>query len=146
MFLAVEIFFAPGLTVFGILGVLTLTAGLLLTFLYLPLEYFFLVLAVSVFVAGLFLYWFFKKGIKKGLALKNRETFVDGFKPFQKDYNKFLNKIGKSKTSLRPAGKIFIEGELLSAVSEGNFIEQNEAIQVIKVQGNKLVVRKYKTS
>ena len=142
LFIAVELFFAPGLTVFGILGTLTLFVAVFLTFKYFPVEYFMLILGVSLLIAGLFLFVFFKSGIKGKLVLRGRESYSEGFKPFKNNYQKFLNKSGQTKTPLRPSGTITIEGKLLSAISEGDFIEQGEVIEVIRVEGSKLIVRK----
>jgi membrane-bound serine protease (ClpP class) len=144
LFLAVELFFTPGLTIFGILGALTIIVAVFLSFQYFPVEYFVLILGLSLFISGLFLFVFFKSGIKGRLSLSGRESSSEGFKPFKDNYQIFLNKSGQTKTTLRPSGTIVVEGKHLSAISEGDFIEQGEPIEVIRVEGNKLVVRKQK--
>jgi membrane-bound serine protease (ClpP class) len=43
---------------------------------------------------------------------------------------------------LRPAGTALIEGEKVSVVTEGAFIEQNSRIRVAKVEGYRIVVER----
>lgn len=52
-----------------------------------------------------------------------------------------LDKQGITLTQLRPAGKIRIEDEIIDAVSEGAFIQKDQKIKVIKVEGSRIVVR-----
>lgn len=139
--IAVEILFVPGVTVFGVLGNLLLIAGIIYAFLYLPTAYALLVMFGSFLFVAAFTIWFFKYGIKKRLALKERESKKSGFKPYRLNYEQFLGKNGVAISPLRPVGKIEIENEILSAVSEGDFIEQNREVTVVKVEGNKVVVK-----
>jgi len=52
-----------------------------------------------------------------------------------------ISKQGVSFSTLRPAGRARIEGQLIDVVSEGDFIEPGTAVEVIEVSGNKVVVR-----
>jgi membrane-bound serine protease (ClpP class) len=52
-----------------------------------------------------------------------------------------LDKQGVTLTQLRPAGKIKIEDEIIDAVSEGAFIQKDQEVKVIKVEGSRIVVR-----
>jgi membrane-bound serine protease (ClpP class) len=52
-----------------------------------------------------------------------------------------LDKQGITLTQLRPAGKIMIEDEIIDAVSEGAFIQKDQKVKVIKVEGSRIVVR-----
>ena len=52
---------------------------------------------------------------------------------------------GSALSTLRPAGKAMIEGRLADVIAEnGTWIEQNAAIEVIKVAGNRIYVREMK--
>jgi membrane-bound serine protease (ClpP class) len=49
---------------------------------------------------------------------------------------------GTALSTLRPAGKALIEGNRADVIAEeGTWIEQNAAIEVIKVSGNRIYVR-----
>ena len=52
----------------------------------------------------------------------------------------FKGKIGTSKTVLRPAGKVLIDGEVFDAVAENGFIDKDVKIKVIKVESAQLYV------
>jgi membrane-bound serine protease (ClpP class) len=52
-----------------------------------------------------------------------------------------LDKQGITLTQLRPAGKIMIDDEIIDAVSEGAFIQKDQKVKVIKVEGSRIVVR-----
>jgi membrane-bound serine protease (ClpP class) len=45
-------------------------------------------------------------------------------------------------TVLRPSGTAVFNNERIDVVSEGDFIDQNAKITVIKVEGVRIVVRK----
>jgi len=51
-----------------------------------------------------------------------------------------VGKAGIASTDLRPAGKVEIEGELLDAVTDGDFIEKDAPIRAVDVSGNRLLV------
>lgn len=52
-----------------------------------------------------------------------------------------LNKQGVAFSTLRPAGRAQIDGQLVDVVSEGAYIEPGTPIEVIEVARNKVVVR-----
>jgi membrane-bound serine protease (ClpP class) len=49
---------------------------------------------------------------------------------------------GVARTILRPAGKVQIAGHFINVVSDGPYIEQGASVEVVKVMGNHVVVRK----
>jgi membrane-bound serine protease (ClpP class) len=51
-----------------------------------------------------------------------------------------LGKKGVVASTLRPAGKILIEGEMFDAMSNGVFLEKGTKIIVVKVAGSKIIV------
>jgi membrane-bound serine protease (ClpP class) len=53
-----------------------------------------------------------------------------------------VGRAGVALTTLRPAGRIEVDGEPLDAVSEGDFIERGQAIRVVRAEGNSIVVKK----
>lgn len=54
----------------------------------------------------------------------------------------YLNKRGVAVTELRPSGYIEVEGERLDALSSEGYIPKNTLIEVIKVEGSKILVRR----
>ena len=47
-----------------------------------------------------------------------------------------------TETILRPAGTIMVEDERLDAVSQGDFIPKGSPIEIIRVEGGKIIVRR----
>jgi membrane-bound serine protease (ClpP class) len=43
---------------------------------------------------------------------------------------------------LRPAGKAKINGKKFDVVTEGGYVQKNEKVKVIMIEGKKIVVRK----
>ena len=56
--------------------------------------------------------------------------------------SQYMNKKGTSITELRPAGFIDIEGIKLDALSDGGFIPKGISIEVVRVEGSKIFVRR----
>lgn len=59
-----------------------------------------------------------------------------------KERTDLIGKKGITLTMLRPTGYIEIDGEKLEAYTESEFIEPNTEIIVVKVEGNKIFVRR----
>lgn len=47
---------------------------------------------------------------------------------------------GEAFTTLRPAGKIIVKGQIYDAITRGNFIEQGASIIIVGLEGNSLIV------
>lgn len=58
---------------------------------------------------------------------------------------RWLGTGGTAASSLRPAGVALPDGERVDVVSEGECIEAGELIEVIRVAGNRIVVRRTRT-
>lgn len=67
-----------------------------------------------------------------------KEVSYDGID--ENDMSFFVGKTGVSKTVLRPAGIGEFEGVKLNVVSDGEFISKDEKIEVLRVEGNRIVV------
>lgn len=52
---------------------------------------------------------------------------------------------GVADSDLRPSGKVYIEHRLVDVVTEGDYVEAGVNVEVIKVEGNNIVVRKVST-
>ena len=49
---------------------------------------------------------------------------------------------GRVLTELRPSGSALLAGHPVDVVSEGTFIAKGELVQVVEVQGSRVVVRR----
>jgi len=139
--LVVEMF-EPGFGFFGIFGVIsligcifvtasTVTEGIMLT------AFFFVILLIML---GIFLFLVSKGKLPGKLVLKDSESKSDGYSG-TRDMNEFLGKTGNVITICRPVGNVDFDGVKLEVVSRGEFIEKDTIVEVIEVEGNRVVVR-----
>ncbi len=149
--LAVEIFILPGFGVVGALGVLALLGGLTLSLVGAGATTDVMISAVSRIVmallvavlAGLLVLRFFPR-----LPFANRLVLdadlgsgpAHGSAP--ESDQRWLGKRGHAASVLRPAGIADFEHERVDVVADGIMIEAGEAIEVIRVDGNRIVVRR----
>lgn len=60
---------------------------------------------------------------------------------FSKSHQHLLGKTGEALTSLHPSGIAKIEGERVDVVTEGSLINKGTTVNVVKVEGSRIVVR-----
>ncbi len=53
-----------------------------------------------------------------------------------------VGRAGIAKTMMLPSGSVQVDGQWLDAVSQGDAIEPGEAVVVVEVRGNRVVVRR----
>jgi len=76
----------------------------------------------------------------KRFVLTTEEKRGDGFSSAKLGLSRLIGSQGTAITKLRPAGKARIGGQPVNVVSRGEFIEAGETVEVIKVDGNRVVV------
>jgi membrane-bound serine protease (ClpP class) len=59
----------------------------------------------------------------------------------QTDYSGLLGAIGTAATPLRPAGKVQFGDQFIDVLAEGNYVEIGTRVQVIEIEGNRIVVK-----
>jgi len=142
--LALELFVIPGFGFAGILGIVALLAALVMSVVgsgATP-EFFMLaagriVLSLLVALVASFLLLRFMPRTPFG-----RRLILDtGLGPVEEDDLRWIGKRGRASSPLRPAGIADIEGARVDVVSEGELIEPGTPIEVMRVDGNRIVVR-----
>ena len=134
--------FEPGFGLFGIFGVIsligcifvtaqTVTEGIMLT------AFFFVILLIML---GIFLFLVSKGKLPGKLILKESESRTDGYSG-TRDLNEFVGKVGVVTSICRPVGNVDFSGVKLEVVSRGEFIEKGKTVEVIEVEGNRVVVK-----
>jgi len=53
-----------------------------------------------------------------------------------------VGRVGIAKSTMLPSGSVLIDDQLIDAISQGTVIEVGQAIVVVEVKGNRVVVRK----
>lgn len=134
--------FDPGFGIFGIGGILSLIAcvfvtaqtvieGILLT------GTFFLIILLML---GIFLFFVSKGKLPSRLILKEAESKDDGYSGTS-DLNYLAGKVGVVTTMCRPVGTVEFDGKRLDVVTQGEFIEKGQTVEVIEIEGNRVVVK-----
>lgn len=137
--------FAPGFGVPGLLGILFLVAGVIVTAetLLQALVLIIIILAILGVLTSILLKSASKGRLSKKILLSTSINKEEGYIGTS-DMQFFLDKIGTTLTILRPAGTVDFDGVKLDVVSEGNFIPKDTKVKVIKVEGRRIVVRQVK--
>ncbi|MGM0453950.1 MAG: NfeD family protein [Thermodesulfobacteriota bacterium] len=78
------------------------------------------------------------------LALRSSLSKTDGVVSYDEKLADYLGKQGVALTDMRPAGTAKIEGERVDVVTRGDYIEKGDAVEVSRVEGGRVVVRKKK--
>jgi membrane-bound serine protease (ClpP class) len=80
--------------------------------------------------------------IGRKLILEAALEAGQGFESSPASDHALVGKVGKATTSLHLAGIAQIEGQRIDVVSEGELIDAGESISVVRVDGNRVVVRR----
>ena len=132
----------PGFGIFGLTGLLLFLWGIYDWMGGGPMA----LIAVTVLsVVGVLLLWwivsiFPNTQLGERLTLRLQSTKEKGYASHP-DPNRWLGKIGETKTVLRPAGTMIVEGTFLDVVTDGEFYEPGTEVKIISVTGGRIVVR-----
>ena len=103
-----------------------------------------LVLMGSVFLAVLLARYLPNIPFANRLLLKPQtetEGIDEAIEPVQSAHAALLGAIGVAQTPLRPAGKVQFGEQFVDVIAEGNYIVPGARVQVIEVEGNRVVVK-----
>ncbi len=140
--------FVSGFGFFGVSGILSLIAGVIvricfglnltqsLTLILLVIGFLFLVVMVMVYGA--------KYGIlgKTGL-FERRTTLPDNYNKADRELRRLVGRNGKTVSKLDLAGQAKIRGKIYDVVSISSYIEPNTNIKVVEIKDNAIMVRKW---
>ena len=139
-FLAIVLeFFVPGM-VLGAVGGFFLLLAVVAGFIADPTTGI-LTLLVAIVAAGVAIVLGSKILQESPVTLKQTHGTDDGFVAGPGDLAALTGKTGTSVTVLRPAGLVEISGRKVDVVTEGEMIESGIPVQVLRVEGNRVVVR-----
>jgi membrane-bound serine protease (ClpP class) len=151
LLLAVELFVTPGFGVIGVLGIGALIAGLTLSLIGAGATGAIVIgavarVAVSLLVAlmaSIVLLRFLPKlPFGRQLILETGLAADTGYASAPESDRQWLGKQGTAVSPLRPAGIADIDGKRVDVVSQGEWIDAGAPIDVIRVDGNRIVVRR----
>jgi membrane-bound serine protease (ClpP class) len=77
----------------------------------------------------------------KAVILDTAARSADGFQAPPKELANLIGKSGRATSPLRPAGIALINDQRVDVVTRGEFIEDETEVEVIFVEGSRVVVR-----
>ena len=153
--LVLEVFVIPGFGLAGVLGIGALLAGLSLSFVGAGATWEFILRAAGRVIFSLLLAlagslallrFLPRLPFGKRLILETGLPAGQGYASAPESDSSWLGKSGIALSPLRPAGIAEIENQRVDVVSDGEFIDSGAPVVVTRVDGNRIVVRRHRTS
>jgi len=154
--LGVEILIIPGFGVAGISGIILIFVSIFLGMLgdWPVVNYedirgalysLFSSLLLTTILAILSFKWFPKTNLWRKIVLSEEEEVKAGYISNPKDYSGLVGKTGQARSTLRPTGIAEIDGTRYDVVSQGEYIEEGQKIEVVTVENYRIIVRQIKS-
>ena len=144
--LLIEIFILPGFGAAGIPGIIFIIAGSVWIIVQtrnwqLGLSVAGATIIIIIPLAALAFWLAPRTKVGRTMILNTAERSEDGFQAPPRELEKLIGKSGTAITLLRPAGAAMIQGIRVDVVTQGDFIAKGSEIEVVSVEGNRVVVR-----
>lgn len=150
--LLIEILVIPGFGVVGILGIIAILTSLALSLvgrfelltwqdIQVALSKVTAALIGSIILAVVLLKFFPRTSLGKQVILKSTQESKAGYVAQTPDRHELIGMTGITLTPLHPSGIMLLNNARYDVVSEGSFIEKNAQVNVINVEGARIVVR-----
>lgn len=156
--LFVEIFVIPGFGVCGVAGIICISVGLILSLQKFTFpdpstqpwdvdimweNVFTMLLSLSgAVVIFLFALRFLPNTpLFNRLVLQATESAATGYVSSKAAEKELVGKAGVALSVLRPSGRAEIDGQVVAVMTEGEFLEPGQRLEVLRSEGNRIVVR-----
>lgn len=139
LLVVVELIFIPGTTIFGILGALLVGVGIYFTYEnYGDVTGTYVLVGSSLIGAGLLIYSLKAKTWKKfALTSQIKSKVKDGYADdLQSGFT------GEAISDLKPIGKGEFNNKTYEVTSQGEHVSAGSLIKIIKIERNKIIVKK----
>jgi membrane-bound serine protease (ClpP class) len=148
--IGLEIFFIPGFGIAGILGIVALIGGLGMSLIgtgatwdsmLSALGQVSLSILVAIIATLIFFRYFPRLPFGKRLILETNLQAQEGYESSPAEDHRWLGKQGLAVSDLHPSGIARFDGERVDVVSDGTFIDSGQPLEVVRIDGNRVVVR-----
>lgn len=127
----------PGIILFGVgIGLIWAKSGMTTALIYASVA---LIFVIPIAVIGLSLVR--ESPLGKTFILTTAQKSEEGFQAAPQELTELVGKSGKAVSPLRPAGVGLINGQRVDIVTQGEFVEPEAEIEVIQVEGSRVIVR-----
>lgn len=141
MILIIVEVFLPGFGLPGIGGIVLVGAGVVMVGVHFGSLTAVGTLLVIIAVLAVLISWVLRQASRGG---KRSDLFLqerDELHTQQEDMKVLVGKAGTTTSVLRPAGIGDFDGVRLNVVTEGGFIEKGQPIEIVRVDGSRIVVK-----
>lgn len=132
--------FLPGFGLPGIAGIALVGVGIVIAGMNFGVVTAVGFLLVLIAILAVLISWVLRHVAQGGgnpeLFLRETDDLQSG-----EDMQVLVGRKGVAKSMLRPAGIGDFDGVRLNVVTEGEYIEQGEAVEIVSVDGNRIIVR-----
>lgn len=132
-----EVAIVPGFGVAGILGVLALGAGAVAAWTELGPVWGGVTAFTSLIAAAVMLVWLPKSRAGRKMVLRHNQADAVS----QEDRSALVGRRGITVTPLRPIGRVRFGPDEIDVVTEGEYIDREQEVEVMVVEGALVVVR-----
>ena len=137
----VDVFVTPGLDLLGIVGVIAVLAGVVYAYLELGMLAAVVVALFGVAATVLLVRLLVRRRLWKRLVLDSATARDEGYHASPDGLAELVGQVGVAVTPLRPSGRARFGERLADVVTEGDFIDPGRPVQVLEVQGVRVVVQ-----
>ncbi|MEW6755677.1 MAG: NfeD family protein [Candidatus Latescibacterota bacterium] len=137
-----EVFVVPGFNIFGVIGFAVVCVGVV--YAYAELGVWPAAAAAVLAAAGtvVVIRLLARARAWHRLVLQSDVSRQSGYDAATPGREALLGQLGETVSALRPAGRARFGTDVVDVVSEGGFIDRGEAVQVLRLAGNSVVVRR----
>lgn len=146
--LVLEVFITPGFGLLGALGLAAVGGSVIMSYNNATQALISLSGAISVtlLMSFVLLRYLDRRGVFGQLLLTTTQPREEGYSAAAPQLARLVGRAGTALTVLRPAGVALLDGERIDVVSEGGFLPAGAPVRVVKVEGNRVVVREVSQS
>ena len=137
-----EIFVIPGFNVFGLLGFGTLLLGVWYAYIELGTAAAATIAVIGVLGTALLIRLLLRNRAWQRLVLSSSTSRQEGYDTAPEGLSELVGQVGQAATPLRPSGRALFGERSVDVITEGNFIEPGSAVEVLAVQGNRVLVQR----
>jgi len=140
LFMLIEIFLLPGISVAGIAGAIFLIGGIIYSYMFLGSTTGNITLAASAVALGATFFWLLKS---KSLEKISLNTNIDDKVDNSNLLKVAVGDVGVAISRLNPIGKVLVNDTEIEGKSyDGEFIEEETEVEVMKIETYNILVRR----
>jgi membrane-bound serine protease (ClpP class) len=135
-----EVFVIPGMNIFGLLGLGTVCIGVLFAYRRLGPEAAVIIGTLGIAGTAALVSMLVRNRAWQRMVRDERTDTASGYTSAPAGLAQHLGETGTAVTPLRPSGRGRFGEEILDVVTQGNFLDTGTRVEIIRIQGNRVIV------